>query len=44
MTHNPQSTSPLFTQVEIAAATPVAPSRGNAADEQTGLLRNILSA
>jgi hypothetical protein len=45
MTQNPQSTSPLFTQVDITAASPVSPARGNqGADEQVGLLRNILSA
>ena len=45
MTHNPQSPSPLFTQVDITAAAPVSPPRGGqAADEQVGLLRNILSA
>ena len=45
MTHNPQSPSPLFTQVDITAAAPVSPARGGqAADEQVGLLRNILSA
>jgi hypothetical protein len=45
MTHNPQSPSPLFTQVDITAAAPVSPARsGQAGDEQVGLLRNILSA
>jgi hypothetical protein len=45
MTHNPQSPSPLFTQVDITSAAPVSPPRGpQAADEQVGLLRNILSA
>ena len=45
MTHNPQSPSPLFTQVDITAAAPVSPARGvQPGDEQVGLLRNILSA
>ena len=45
MTQNPQSTSPLFTQVDITAAAPVSPARsGQPVDEQIGLLRNILSA
>ena len=45
MTHNPQSPSPLFTQVDITSAAPVSPARsGQPVDEQVGLLRNILSA
>jgi hypothetical protein len=45
MSHNPQSSSPLFTQVDITSASPVSPARNaQAPDEQVGLLRNILSA
>jgi hypothetical protein len=45
MSHNPQPPSPLFTQVDITSAAPVSPARsGGTADEQVGLLRNILSA
>jgi hypothetical protein len=45
MSHNPQPPSPLFTQVDITAGSPVSPARpGQGADEQVGLLRNILSA
>jgi hypothetical protein len=45
MTRDPQSTSPLFTQVDITAGTHVSrPREGQAADEQVGLLRNLLAA
>jgi len=46
MSHDPHSTSPLFTQVDITAGAQLRP-RDNpvaVADEQVGLLRNILAA
>ena len=46
MTHDPQSTAPLFTQVDITAGSHVGRSpgeRGNA-DEHSALLRGILAA
>ena len=47
MTHDPHSASPLFTQVDITAGTHVGRPRepqSTGADEQVGLLRNLLAA
>ncbi len=46
MSHDPHSTSSLFTQVDISASAPIARPREShsAGDEQLAVLRNILAA
>ena len=44
MSHDPQPTAQLFTQVDITAGTHVTRSRDGQSDEHVGLLRNILAA
>lgn len=44
MTHDPRSTPALFTQVDITAGAEIRPRSAPTAEEQVGLLRNILAA
>jgi hypothetical protein len=44
MSHSQPSMPAMFTQVDVTAGRPLAPSHGHVSQEQTSLLRDVLSA